>query len=332
MISKKKIRDTWKQFDTSPGGKRVKKGIRRLVIALIVGIIIYQIADIGWREVLGSLPGEPLFYVIFFILYFSLPVTEIFIYRQIWRVKRWKLFRLFLTKRVYNEEVVGYSGEFFLFMQARKFLDEGDKEILKNIRDNNILSAITSNLVAFTLVGILIFTGFINIEELVGDIDWIYIAAGVFILVLLAAVIIQFRRYIFDLPLKKALVIFGIYMTRFLIHHGLIVVQWAVVIPETPISVWLLFLTVVIVVNRLPLLPSRDLVFMWAGIELSKMLNMATASVAGMLLVSSALRKIMNLILFLYLSTVSKSETLAELKEQELTAADTPKPEEREQS
>ncbi|PWN07217.1 hypothetical protein [Rhodohalobacter mucosus] len=318
MISKKKIRDTWKEFSASPGGKRVKKFTRRLVIAFIVGIIIYQIADIGWREVLSSLPGEPLFYLIFFILYFSLPFTEIFIYRQIWPVKRWKLFRLFMTKRVYNEEVVGYSGEFFLFMQARKFLDDGDRQILKNIRDNNILSAINSNLVAFTLVGVLIFTGFIDIEELVGDIDWIYIAAAVFILALIVAVIVQFRKYIFDLPLKKALVIFGIYMTRFLIHHGLIVVQWAVVIPDTPISVWLLFLTVVIVVNRIPLLPSRDLVFMWVGIELSKMLNMATASVAGMLLVSSALRKVMNLILFLYLSTVSKSESLAELKEQEL--------------
>jgi hypothetical protein len=317
VSTQKKIRETWKEFNSSPGGKRFKKIARRLVIAAIVGIIVYQISDIGWGEVLRSLPGEPLFYVIFFILYFSLPVTEIFIYRQIWQVKKRRLFRSFLTKRVYNEEVVGYSGEFYLFMQARKFLDEGDKKILKNIRDNNILSAITSNLVAFVLVGVLIFTGFIDIEELIGDIDWIYIVAALFIVALLIAVIIQFRRYIFELPLKKAIVIFGIYMTRFLIHHTLIVVQWAVVIPDTPISVWLLFLTVVIVVNRLPLLPSRDLVFMWAGIELSKMLNMATASVAGMLLVSSALRKILNLILFLYLSAKSDSESLTELNDDE---------------
>lgn len=315
MISKKKLKETWRQFSESPGGKRIQKILRRLTIAFIVGIIIYQIADIGWREVLGSLPQEPLFYVIFFILYFSLPVTEIFIYKQIWPLKKRNMFRTFLTKRVYNEEVVGYSGEFYLFMWARKFLDEGDRQILKSIRDNNILSAITSNLVAFSLIGILIFTGFINLDDLLGDVNWVYIVTGIVVLIAFVAIFIQFRKYIFDLPLKKALVIFGIYMTRFLIHHGLIVVQWAVVIPETPLSVWFLFLTVVIVVNRIPLLPSRDLVFMWAGIELSKVLNMATANVAGMLLVSSALRKVMNLVLFLYLSGISKSESLTELRE-----------------
>jgi hypothetical protein len=321
VISKKKLKETWKQFSESPGGKRIQKILRRLTIALIVGIIIYQIADIGWREVLGALPQEPLFYIIFFILYFSLPVTEIFIYKQIWPLKKRHMFRTFLTKRVYNEEVVGYSGEFYLFMWARKFLDEGDRQILKNIRDNNILSAITSNLVAFSLIGILIFTGFINLDDLLGDVDWVYLAVGAVIAIAFTALFIQFRKYIFDLPLKKALVIFGIYMTRFLIHHGLIVVQWAVVIPETPISVWLLFLTVVIVVNRIPLLPSRDLVFMWAGIELSKVLNMATANVAGMLLVSSALRKVMNLILFLYLSSGPKTESMTELRENDQSSA-----------
>lgn len=317
MISKKKLKETWKQFSESPGGKRIQKLLRRLTIAFIVGIIIYQITDIGWREVLGSLPQQPLFYLIFFVLYFSLPVTEIFIYRQIWPLKKRQMFRTFLTKRVYNEEVVGYSGEFYLFMRARKLLDSSDRQILKNIRDNNILSAITSNLVAFTLIGILIFTGFIKLDQLIGDVDWVYIVVAGAIVIAFAALFIQFRKYIFDLPLKKALVIFGIYMTRFLIHHGLIVVQWAVVIPDTPLSVWFLFLTVVIVVNRIPLLPSRDLVFMWAGIELSKVLNMATADVAGMLLVSSALRKVMNLILFLYLSSVSKTESMAELNDED---------------
>lgn len=315
MISRKNLKEAWEQFNESPGGKRIQKIIRRIVIVFIVGVIIYQMIEIGWEEILTSLPHQPLFYVIFFVLYFSLPITEIFIYRRIWPLKKRNMFRIFLTKRVYNEEVIGYSGEFYLFMWARKYLDSGDKQILKNIRDNNILSAITSNLVAFTLIGILIFTGIINLDDLIGDVDWIYIVAGIIIVAAFTGVFIQFRSYIFELPLKKALVIFSIYMTRFLIHHGLIIVQWAVVIPDTPLSVWFLFLTVVIVVNRIPLLPSRDLIFMWAGIELSRVLNMATASVAGMLLVSSALRKILNLVLFLYLSSVTKSEKLAELRD-----------------
>jgi hypothetical protein len=37
----------------------------------------------------------------------------------------------------------------------------------------------------------------------------------------------------------------------------------------------------------------------WAGIELSKVLNVATAEVAGMLLVQSVLNKLVHVLLFL---------------------------------
>ncbi|MCC5941487.1 MAG: hypothetical protein JJU37_08085, partial [Balneolaceae bacterium] len=65
----------------------------------------------------------------------------------------------------------------------------------------------------------------------------------------------------------------------------------------------------------IPFIPSRDLVFMWAGIELSRMLDMATAAVAGMLLVSSALKKSTNLILFLLISYYSKDPEIKMMRE-----------------
>jgi len=193
-------------------------------------------------------------------------------------------------------------------------LDKKDKEILKSIRDNNILSALTSNLVAFSLVGILVFTGTINLEEMIDDVNVVYVILGIVITVVFTVLGIQFRKYLFSLPFKKSIKIFGIYLLRFLIHHGLLIVQWAVVIPNTPITIWFTFLAIVIVVNRIPFIPSRDLVFMWVGIELSKMLNMATAAVAGMLLVSSVLRKVTNLILFLWISYSDKNKEIRRLQ------------------
>lgn len=249
-----------------------------------------------------SLPDVPLFYILFVVLYLSLPVAEVFIYREVWPLKRKDLFKAFLTKKVYNDEVMGYSGELFLFIWGRKRLNRPELEVLKNVRDNNILSAITSTTVAFTLVGVLVFTGVLNLEDIIGRVDVAYfITAGVIIAVFIA-LLIQFRRYVLGLPLKSALKVGGIYVTRFLVHNTLLVVQWAVVIPDTPLSIWFIFLAIIIVVNRIPFLPSRDLVFLWAGIELSRMLEMATASVAAMLLVSSALKKVTNLVLFLLIS------------------------------
>ncbi|MEX0944298.1 MAG: hypothetical protein WD513_02760 [Balneolaceae bacterium] len=307
MISKKdKFISYWKEVLNRPHAKTFKKIIRRVIIAVIIGIIVYQLLDIGFREVLSNLPTQPLFYVIFFLLYLSLPTAEVIIYRQIWRVKKWELFKAFLTKRVYNDEVMGYSGEFFLFMWGRKVLSVDDKEILKNVRDNNILSAISSNTVTIVLIGFLVFAGIIDLEELIGNVDLFYIVTGAIIVIAIVALVIQFRKYIFDLPFKKALVIFTIYFTRFIIHNGLMIVLWTVVIPDTPLNTWFLFVVIMIIVNRIPFLPSRDLFFMLAGIELSRMLNMTTAAVAGMLLVYSALKKVTNLILFMVISYYSK--------------------------
>lgn len=308
----KTFRDFIGGLEQSDKFKRFQTILNRLIIVAIVGIIVYQLIDIGWRDVLTSLPTQPLFYIIFVLLYLSLPVTEIFIYKQVWDFKAFQGLKAFLMKRVYNEEVMGYSGEFYLLMWARDKLKIAGKTALKNIRDASILSSINSNLMAVLLVGFLIYSGHIRLGDIIGDLNTLYIVFGGLALLLLSAVIIQFRKYIFELPRVKALKIFGIYVTRFILHHILRVLQWAVVFPEVSLSVWLTFLAVIIVVNRLPFVPSKELIFVSAGIELSRYLDMATAGVAAMLLVSSALIKCTNLIIF---TVVSLNKTKPALPE-----------------
>lgn len=283
------------------------------MVAGIIGIILYQLYDIGWEEVLRSLPSQPFFYVLFFILYITLPVAEVLIYKQVWTFKAWEGFKAFITKKVYNDEVMGYSGEVYLYTWARKLAGQSDKDILKNIRDNSILSAVNSNITAFLLIGVLIFAGQVKVGDLIGNVNYLYVALGIFVTAVIAVLFIQFRKYLFDLPLKTAGTIFGIYTVRFAIHHSLLMLSWAIVIPDTPLNVWFTFLATIIVVNRIPFIPSKDLVFVWFGIELSKMMNMATASVAGMLLVYSALTKITNLVLFTLISAYSETKELKEL-------------------
>jgi len=266
-------------------------------------------------EVLQSLPSQPWFYVLFFVLYVTLPVAEVLIYKQVWTFKAWEGFKVFITKKVYNDEVMGYTGEVYLYTWGRKLAGKSDKDVLKNIRDNSIISAVNSNITAFLLIGVLISAGQVNVAELIGNVNYLYVALGIFVTAVLSVLFIRFRKYLFDLPLKTAATIFGIYTVRFAIHHALLMLSWAIVIPDTPISVWFTFLATIIVVNRIPFIPSKDLVFVWFGIELSKMLNMATASVAGMLLVFSALTKITNLILFTLISLYSESKELKDLPE-----------------
>ncbi len=302
MLSRSQLKEYWNSVSNHPVTAKVWDILRRVVVLVVVGVIIYQLFDIGWKEVLGSLPTQPLFYIIFLLLFFTLPVAEVFIYRQLWKFPSIEGFKTFLKKKVYNEELMGYSGEVHLFIWGRKHVPKPDKEVLKDIRDNSILSAMTSNIVAVSLIAFLVFAGHIELSQLIGEFDLLYTIAGIVLVIILVVLIVVFRKYLFSLPPRKAATIFSIYMTRFLIHQALMLMMWAVVIPGTPLSVWFTYLTVIIVINRIPFLPSKDLVFVWAGIELSHMLDMASAAVAGMLLVYSALKKVMNLGFFMLLT------------------------------
>jgi len=296
------IKTAWQRFSADPRTKKIKKLLQRLIVLAILGLIIYQLTDIGWGEVLQSLPVSPWFYLLFGILFFSLPVAEIFIYRQVWTFDAWQGFKAFLTKWVYNHEVVGYSGEFYLFLWARKRVGLGDRQIFKHMRDNSIISSVTSNLVAITLLLVLLWTGILDLSDLLEDTAPLYIGAGIVVLLVVIGLVILFRRYIFDLPLRTAAVIFGIYMTRFLLHHAGMVFMWMAAIPGIPLPVWLTFLAMFIVINRIPFMPSKDLFFMWAGLEYARGLDVTIAAIAGMLLVYSALHKVVNLVVYLMLN------------------------------
>lgn len=280
----------------------VPKAVRRSLILVVSALILWQTWNIGWDEVLRNLPSTPWFYVIAAILYVMLPTTELLIYTKLWNVKKRTLFRTFLIKRVYNEEVLGYSGELYLFSKMRKVTQKPELDLMRDVRDTNIISAIVSNVVAISLVAFMIFFGFIPVDKLLEQANVLYVGIGIFTLIVIIALAVQFRRHIFSLPFKTAFHIFWTYLLRFVLQNALVVVQWAIVLPETPIYVWLIYISTNIVLNRIPLLPAKDLVFVWIGIQLSGSLDVATAGLAGMLIVSSAMSRVANLIIYITLS------------------------------
>ncbi len=288
--------------------------VRRMLILLVSALIVWQVWNIGWSEVLENLPSTPWFYLIAAVLYVMLPTTELLIYTRLWSVKKRTLFRTFLIKRVYNEEILGYSGEFYLFSKMRKVTKKPELELMRDVRDTNIISAIVSNVVAITLVVILIIFGFIPVEQLLVQANLLYVALGIFTVIVIISLAVQFRRHIFSLPFNTAFHIFWTYLLRFLLQNALLVVQWAVVLPETPIYVWLIYLSTSIVLNRIPFLPAKDLVFVWIGIQLSGSLDVATAGLAGMFIVSSAMSRVANLLIYLTLTRSNTGDILPKPK------------------
>ena len=279
----------------SARGKRVSRLIRRLVSIGIPLLLVVQLTRVGWSEIYRSLPSHPGFYLILLILFAALPVSETLIYRHAFGLRLLTGLPVFFKKRVYNNDVLNYSGEVYLYLWAERMLSRPNRQIIGPIKDNNIISAIASTSFAVCLVGILIMTDSILFPDAIANASLIQGLSVLAVIAILLAVVVKFRHAIFHVPVKSLVLFFGVHATRMIVVSVLQVIQWSLVLPKTSLSILLTLLTVQIVANRIPVLPVKDLVFLSVSVQLTVMLDLSSAAVAGMLLTSIVLSRLMNL-------------------------------------
>jgi hypothetical protein len=298
------------------------RALRRIAGAGIVVLLFVQLNRIGWNEVLQSLPATPWFYVIVGFMYFMLPVAEALIYRTTWGLAPRHSFPALIRKRVYNMEVLNYSGEVYLFSWTRAHLNLTNRQIMGTIKDNTIISSITSTLTALLLLAVLLGTGLTPWSTLIGGSAGWYIAGTVLILIALVVLGIQYRKKVFSLPGRTLRTLFTIHSTRFTLNYFLQVLQWWIVLPDQPFQTWAIYLAVLMIVNRIPFLPTRDLIFVGLGVELAQLTGTPQAAVAGMLLVRSAIDKTLNLTLYLITTILDRGTRLFELPASKMPIVD----------
>lgn len=273
--------------------------VLRMAFLIAVGAwLLHRIGEIGWKELLAHMPANPWFYILFLAIYLLVPISEIPIYRMIWKRPMLRNFPYLLRKNMYNVALVGYSGEAFFVWFARQSLHIPGKEAFSAIKTNNVLSALASNLATIILLILFLLTG--NLAMLTageGQLIW-YVGASVVITLVLSALIYHFRHAILDFPPRLSLEVFGIHAGRNALILILQALQWAVIIPSAPVSVWILFLTAQFLLTRIPFLPNKDLVFLGLTLSLTGMVQAPEALVASMFLTSGALIQIANLVVF----------------------------------
>lgn len=311
-------RDWGRQLSEHRVGKRLLTGLRWLVVAGVVTYLAYQLTNIGWGRVWASLPATPWFYVLLLLMYATLPLTEVVLYGKAWNADSWALLPALLRKRVLNNDVLGYSGEAYFYLWAHRNTNLGHRQILETIKDNTIISSIASTSVAFTLLAIFFLTGQTELLTQYLPDQTSTLAAGIAIAILVVSVGITFRRAIFSLPSSLLLFIGTGHLIRFLLNNGFQVTQWAVVITEVPIGSWITLLALYIVINQVPFVPSRSLIFVSAGVELSGALQIPKAALASMLLAQSLIDRGLNFLTYvgttaLDTATVEDREDLDEL-------------------
>lgn len=294
---KNRAENTRWSFLRSPRAQTAIRVFRVVFLVAVVSYLIWQLSEIGWLEVWRAMPTTPWFYVLFALLYVSIPFTEAGIYKMLWPIDALKNLPAFFKKRVYNRDVLGYSGEFYFFGWARKNVDVAEIEIAKTIRDNNIISSVASTLIAFVLLAIFLFNGEINVTELLGEYASYILATAIGLLVVIP-LLVRFRRHLYSMALGTTFAILGIQCGRLIIGQVLQIAQWAVVMPDVPLRIWLTFAAVSIVVTRIPFISNHSLVFLGVGVELSSIVDISETHVAGMLLVTAVLDRLLNLVVF----------------------------------
>lgn len=285
-------------FARRPAVRRSMTAFQYGLFGCVVVFLVLRLSEVGWGEVIDELPGSPLFYALFTLRYLALPLTEIPTYGLVWRRPLWRHFSAFLRKRVYNFAVMGYSGEGFFTLWARRTLDLSDREILAGVKDNNLVSALVSNIATAALILALFFSG-----RLTAELDALPGAAALFALAFasafgLAIAVIVFRRQIMDLPAGVMPRLVAINAVRIIFVLALHILLYWSALPGPPLSAWFVFVALQLVLSRAPFVPNLDIVFLTAAIHLAETVDAPEASIAGMLVAEAGLSQIFNVALF----------------------------------
>jgi hypothetical protein len=292
----------WQAFAASRRGALALRAGRWLFVGGLVLYLVLRLTEIGLGEVLGSLPATPWFYVLFLIAFVQLPFIETLIYRIVWDFPYRRGLVAFFKKRVFNNDVLGYSGEVYLYVWAKHHVRGArDADLLRTIRDTNIISSAASTLVAIGLLAFFVYGRHIDLQAWVGDYTGLEIALALVATIVVGVLAVRFRRYLFSMPPRQAALIFSVHSVRLLIVNALLLAQWMVVIPEVALSTWFTFMAVSIILDRIPFVPNRDLLFFGLGLGMAGSLAIPEAELAGMLLAYNVMAKSLN-ILFLSLS------------------------------
>lgn len=292
-------------FDAARENTATSRLIKGVQAAVIVGVCYYlgvKVAAIGWQDVMSALPTTPWFYICLLGVYLAYPLGEWLVYRTLWGRPAARRFDVFLRMRVYNAAVLSYAGEAYLGLWAHRNLEQSKRSILATIKDSQILSALSSNSLTIILLALLFTSGQLGIFTGADPSYPTYVAVALGLSLFLIPLVIWFRKQILSLAPKVARRVFLLHFCRLLTVVSLQVASWAVVLPDVPMSIWLVFLTGQYVLTRIPFLPNTDLLVAGLGLTLLSFVDAPPAALAGIFVASGALAQVMHLTVFALLT------------------------------
>lgn len=269
-----------------PGIPRIaglKKFARFLQPAAAVVLLVFlasELSAIGWSNL--APPATPWFYAALVALYFTPPLADFIIYRSLWDIAPSSV-SVFLRKRLYNEVLLDYSGEIYLYAWARRTLAP-ELKAFAVIRDVNVLSGAVSNVATLLIAGAAAAIGFDLLSR--EDAEWLLLSCAV--TGLFTIVVLAFVSKMFTLTRPLILRTSLVHTARLAIVLLLYAGAWSAAMPAVPFTEWLPVLAAQMLLTRLPLLPNRELMMASLAVSLAPMISATAAETASTFATSAA--------------------------------------------
>lgn len=306
MSERSDIVSNLRSFFSSPTGKKLSKWFERILMWGLIILLIYQLWDVDRKKLIESLPLNPFFYLLAIFQFLVVPVSEYFIYQLKWHFKGSTFFKGFLIKKVYNNELYNYTGELYFSGWIAKNLKLSTKEAALFVKDNNIASSLASTLFAFATLIVLSGLGYFDLLTLITGFESSYVYAVVIFVGILSAIAYRFRNKLIHINRVLFAKLFSAYVARFIVRHFFLVLMWSLAAPEVGIGIWLNFLTVKILLDRLPV-GNQSLIFLSMAPWLSTTFDLGVEIFTGIQLVLTIFDKILSAITLLWAKKQTKN-------------------------
>ncbi len=304
------IQERLTELSTTRRGRRILRIARISFTIGIILFIVWQLREVEFRSVLQGLPRNPGFYVLLVVLYILLPTIQFLAYRVVWDFRPGHAIRAFIKKRILNREVLGYSGEVYIFAWARDHIAMSNRSLMECIRDMNIISAVASTLTAVLLLAFFALEGQVNVRNLIGETQTAVLIGGIGGTLILLVIVFTRRKWLFSMPWKQTRIIFGLHVARVLVRQVLEITMWHFAMPGVSIETWFTYAAASIVVYRLPFIPNQDLLMTGVAVSIAGVMGVSEAHILALFGIVPLANRLISLFFFTTLSVHAPKEAM----------------------
>ncbi len=226
-----------------------------LLSVLLVAAILREISLVDLVGAFTSRALPPLFYGAFLVFFLGSPLIEWLILRRLWQAP-FSGFWAILRKMVYNEMLISYLGDAYLYAWLRRELPHVEKPFAV-VKDMAIVSAFMGSVL--TLFAIALAWPFFPQVDQAGLGSSIPLALA--LPLASGGAIALFRNKLLSLPRREIAWIGWACGIRVIAQTFAAMVMWWSLLPQVPLTTWIVLAAIRMVSTRLPLVPNKDIAF-----------------------------------------------------------------------